>query len=157
MTSLSAYARYLELTQESGHALSKRGMQGSIVMLNMLRFREIANYSASPELSPEDPVSGADAFYRYVHHALPFLHQSGGELLFLGSGGSFLIGPDQERWDLIMMVRQSSVQSFFALAKNKDYLAGIGHRTAALEDSRLLPLTPFDEPGFKKGQNDGIR
>ena len=27
-----------------------------------------------------------------------------------------------------------------ALAANAEYLAGIGHRTAALEDSRLLPL-----------------
>jgi hypothetical protein len=27
-----------------------------------------------------------------------------------------------------------------AFASNAEYLAGIGHRTAALEDSRLLPL-----------------
>jgi len=30
------------------------------------------------------------------------------------------------------------------LASNDEYLAGIGHRTAALEDSRLLPI---DERG----------
>jgi hypothetical protein len=27
-----------------------------------------------------------------------------------------------------------------AFASNQEYLAGLGHRTAALEDSRLLPL-----------------
>jgi hypothetical protein len=39
-----------------------------------------------------------------------------------------------------MLVRQSSVASFIAFASNQGYLAGIGHRVAALEDSRLLPI-----------------
>ena len=63
-----------------------------------------------------------------------------GEVLFYGKGGAFLIGPSGERWDAAMLVRQSSVASFLAFASNQDYLAGIGHRVAALEDSRLLPL-----------------
>jgi hypothetical protein len=39
-----------------------------------------------------------------------------------------------------MLVRQRSINDFIAFASNKEYLEGIGHRTAALEDSRLLPL-----------------
>jgi hypothetical protein len=39
-----------------------------------------------------------------------------------------------------MAIRQSSLDDFFAFASNADYLAGVGHRTAALEDSRLIPL-----------------
>jgi len=81
------------------------------------------------------------AFDRYVAHTLPHLQDSGGALLFLGVGGAFLIGPAGERWDRAMLVRQSSVQSFMAFASHAGYLAGLGHRTAALEDSRLLPLT----------------
>ena len=53
---------------------------------------------------------------------------------------SFLIGPSDERWDLAMLVRQSSLQAFMAMASNEPCLAGLGHRTAAIEDSRLLPL-----------------
>jgi hypothetical protein len=37
-------------------------------------------------------------------------------------------------------VQQRSVADFMAFASDKEYLAGVGHRTAALEDSRLLPL-----------------
>ncbi len=37
-------------------------------------------------------------------------------------------------------MRQRSVADFMAFASDAEYLAGIGHRTAALEDSRLLPL-----------------
>jgi hypothetical protein len=147
------HPRYLEPTQESGRAFVMRGMQGSVVMLNLLRFRETADYSANPELAPKTPISGAEAFDHYIRHTLPFLHESGGELLFLGTGGPLLIGPEQERWDLLMIVRQSSVQSFLAFADNKDYLAGIGHRTAAIEDSRLLPVTQVGGAELGKEQD----
>ena len=42
-----------------------------------------------------------------------------------------------------MLVRQHSVAAFLAFASNEAYLAGMGHRTAAVEDSRLLPLAPI--------------
>lgn len=132
---------YLEPTWEAGRAFAARQIQGSIVMLNLLRFRDEADYSATPEWAPPKPISGAEAFQRYIEHTLPYLQDSGGELLFLGSGGAFLIGPSEERWDMAMLVRQQSVASFFAFASHESYLAGIGHRTAALEDSRLLPLS----------------
>jgi hypothetical protein len=137
----SMNTHYLEPTQESGRAFVMRRMPGSIVMLNLLRFRQTADYSATPELAPSTAISGAAAFQRYIDHTLPFLRESGGDLLFLGSGGPFLIGPPEERWDMAMLVRQASVNSFLAFASHDGYLAGIGHRTAALEDSRLLPLS----------------
>lgn len=133
--------RFLEPTQSAGRRFVQRGIEGPVVMLNLLRFREVADYSAHPELAPATPITGAEAFERYVRHTQPFLHESGGEVLFLGDGGAFLIGPEDERWDLVMLIRQSSVTSFLAFASNEAYLAGLGHRTAALEDSRLLPLS----------------
>jgi len=132
---------YLEATQDAGRAFVMRRMQGHIVMLNLLRFREVADYSAFPELAPSTPISGAEAFQRYIDHTLPFLRESGGDLTFLGKGGNFLIGPSDERWDLVMLVQQSSVESFLAFNSHQGYLAGLGHRTAAIEDSRLLPLS----------------
>lgn len=138
--------RYLEPTQDSGRAFMLRGIAGSVVMLNLLRFREVADYSATPELAPDRPISGADAYQLYVAHTLPYLRDSGGDLVFLGQGGPYLIGPPDERWDAVMLVRQRSVDSFIAFASNDAYLSGIGHRKAALEDSRLLPLVEVDDP-----------
>src|SRR6266700_748510 len=103
--------RYLEPTQESGRAFVMRQMQGNIVMLNLLRFRQFADYSATPELAPIAPISGAAAFQRYIDHTLPYLRETGGDLIFLGAGGPFLIGPESERWDLVMLVRQQRVES----------------------------------------------
>jgi uncharacterized protein (DUF1330 family) len=131
---------YLEPTQESGREFFTRNIAGQIVMLNLLRFRPVADYSATPHLAPAAPISGAAAYQLYIEHTLPHLKESGGELLFLGKGGAFLIGPSDERWDAAMLVRQSSISAFMAFASDPEYMAGMGHRTAALEDSRLLPL-----------------
>ena len=45
-----------------------------------------------------------------------------------------------------MLVRQTSVAAFLAFASHGAYLAGLGHRAAALEDSRLLPLAELPFP-----------
>ncbi len=116
-------------------------------MLNLLRFHEVADYAQYPELAPATPISGEQAYRRYIAHTEPFLRQSGGEVRFFGKGGPFLIGPHVERWDAAMLVRQDSVASFMAFASNKDYLAGMGHRVAALEDSRLLPIVEEEARG----------
>ncbi len=136
----------LEPTQESGRAFMQRQMQGHVVMLNLLRFRETADYSATPQLAPATGMTGAEAFQRYIEHTLPFLRETGGDIVFLGAGGPFLIGPPSERWDMAMLIRQSSVESFLAFASHGPYLAGMGHRAAALEDSRLLPLSEVAIP-----------
>jgi uncharacterized protein (DUF1330 family) len=131
---------YLEPTQESGRAFFSRQISGSVVMLNLLRFREVADYSAAPDLAPASPITGEEAYRLYMEHTRPHLEKSGGEVLFFGRGGEFLIGPSEERWDAVLLVRQASMASFLEFASNEEYLAGMGHRVAALEDSRLLPM-----------------
>jgi hypothetical protein len=64
----------------------------------------------------------------------------GGEVLFSGDALPFLIGPADETWDAALAVRHKSAEVFLSFAQNKEYLAGVGHRTAALADSRLLPI-----------------
>ena len=135
---------HLEPTDDGARRLLQRGIDGPVLMLNLLRFREEADYSAFPELAPSQPISGRDAYDRYVRHTIPFLEKSGGSVSLFATGGHYFVGPADERWDLAMLIRQASLADFFAFASNTAYLAGIGHRTAALEDSRLLPL--IDEP-----------
>jgi hypothetical protein len=138
--SIPIQTTYLDVTEEAGRALFMRRIAGAVVMLNLLRFRARADYSATPHLAPPEPIDGATAYQRYIEHTLPLLRKSGGDVMFLGRGGAFLIGPPDERWDAALLVRQRSVADFIAFASDKEYLAGVGHRTAALEDSRLLPL-----------------
>lgn len=138
---MTAPVRDLTSTQQAGRDFSMRGLEGEIVLLNLLNFRDMAGYSANPELAPATPISGAEAFNCYIQHTLPFLRDSGGELRLLGRSTSWLIGHESERWDVVVLVRQRSAQSFMAFAHYEASLAGIWHRTAAIEDSRLLPLS----------------
>jgi uncharacterized protein (DUF1330 family) len=135
---------YLDPDAATAAALFARDIRGAVAMLNLLRFRDVADYSEFPELAPRSQISGRLAYERYIEHTLPFLRASGGEVLYLGTGGDYLIGPPGEGWDMALLVRQSSVAAFMAFASDPAYLAGIGHRVAAVRDSRLLPLV--DEP-----------
>jgi hypothetical protein len=131
---------YLEPTEEAGVALFTRGIEGEVVMLNLIRLKEAADYSDHPDLEPDQPISGREAFQKYIDHTLPFLNSGGGELLFLGSGGKYFIGPSDEQWDLVMLVKQRSLSDFIAFNSNQEYLSGLCHRSAAISDSRLLPI-----------------
>ncbi|MEL6658050.1 MAG: DUF1330 domain-containing protein [Bacteroidota bacterium] len=131
---------YLDATQEAGKRFFQRGMEGPVVMLNLLRFRKWADYSKYPDLDPDEPISGQEAYKRYMNHTLPLLTKAGGKLLFFGKGGPFLIGPEQEYWDSVLLVQHASSAKFLSFATDTDYLAIAGHRTAALIDSRLLPI-----------------
>lgn len=136
---------YLEPTQKSGAALFSRNISGEVIMLNLLRFRDVADYSANPELAPDESITGREAYRKYIDHTLPFLKESGGDIVLLADGGQYLIGPQEEQWDLVMLIRQNSLADFMAFASNQAYLVGMGHRTAALEDSRLLPLVELKD------------
>lgn len=131
---------HIEPTQAAGAAFFGNPPEGPIVMLNLLRFRDVADYSNHPDLAPSEPISGRAAYERYAAHAMPFLTEAGGDVLFRGDSGAYLIGPQDAHWDLTLLVRHKSAQLFLAFATDKGYLAGVGHRTASLLDSRLLPI-----------------
>lgn len=131
---------YLHATQEAGKAFYLRQLPGPISMLNLLKFRDTADYSEHPELAPSSTLSGKEAYQLYMDHTLPFLKNAGSKLIFYGKGGPFLIGPEHEGWDAVLIVRHKSTAKFLEFATNQAYLEGAGHRTAALADSRLLPM-----------------
>ncbi len=64
----------------------------------------------------------------------------------MSSGGAHpravLLGPTTERWDDALLVQYPSKQAFLRMIGDPDYQAITVHRTAALEDSRLIATTP---------------
>ena len=132
--------KYISATPEAGKAFYMRQVQGKVVMLNLLKYREVADYSQHPDLDPGKEISGEEAYQLYIDHTIPFIKEAGGRVIFMGKGGDFLIGPEAEKWDSILLVEHESAAKFLQFASNEGYLKGAGHRSAALEDSRLLPM-----------------
>lgn len=137
---MSARRPYLEVSPEQGAAFFGTPDAGPVVMLNLLRFRDRADYSHAPDLEAEGGCSGREAYFLYMRDMTPLLEASGGEVLFSGTAAHFLIGPQDERWDHVLLVRQASKASFLAFASNPEAQRITAHRAAAISDSRLLPI-----------------
>ncbi|MEL6650534.1 MAG: DUF1330 domain-containing protein [Bacteroidota bacterium] len=134
---------YINATRDAGIAFVKRQIKGEVVMLNLLKYRETADYAESPELAPETPISGAEAYRLYMKFTTPLLEKAGASVLYAGKAGGHLIGPEEEDWDLMLLVKHKSVDAFLAFANDPEYQKTAGHRGAALLDSRLLPIIPI--------------
>lgn len=133
--------KYIDATAESGKEFyMKFHQKGKVVMLNLLKYKTLADYSNLENLKPINEITGKRAYELYMKHTLPKLDKVGSKVLFFGESGNFLIGPENEKWDAVLLVEHESVEKFMAFSQNKDYLKTAGHRTAALEDSRLLPI-----------------
>ncbi len=106
-----------------------------IVMINLLKFRDTAFY---PEGFEAVPCTGREAYQRYSETAVKKLTEVGGQPIWLGEGLGCVIAPEDECWDEAILVRYPSVEAFLRMLSMPDYQASTVHRTAALEDSRLI-------------------
>ena len=135
-------SKYIDASPEAGKAFYQNfHNKGKVVMLNLLKFKAIADYSDLEELKPSQEISGEEAYQLYLDITLPELEKAGSRMIYYGKSKSFLIGPGTEKWDAVLLVEHESVLKFMEFAQNKHYKKFAGHRTAALEDSRLLPTS----------------
>ena len=107
-----------------------------IIMLNLLRFRSQANYEDS-----SITISGREAYGQYSKLAFGFVKEVGGSARYLGKIQGHLIAPDDERWDEVMLIEYPDAGAFIKMVTNPEYQAITYHRTAALDDSRLIATT----------------
>lgn len=142
--SLSAYLRDMPADQP-------------VTLLNLLRFRQIANYPAG---SGYAETSGSDAFATYARLMMPLLAAAGAEITWLGKMGTALIAPSGEHWDEVVLVRYPDKEAFVNMTTTGKYVELSVHRTAALADSRLIALIDgraqqaANHPNFDTAKHD---
>lgn len=115
-----------------------------VVMINLLRYRATAEY---PHGSGMQKVTGREAYDRYIQLTLPHLVKVGARPIWRANAQACFFAPEGERWDEAVLVRYPSRSAFERMITNPDYQAGTIHRTAALEDSRLIPTTAPQQIG----------
>ena len=134
--------KYINVNPESGKKFYQDFYnKGGIVMLNLLKFRQKADYTNLEQIKPNEEVTGEKAYQLYMKNILHEFEKAGSRIIYYGKSKDFLIGPEPEKWDAVLIVEYESVMKFMELTQNQDYLKNAGHRNAALEDSRLLPST----------------
>lgn len=113
--------------------------RGPICMLNLLRFAQQANY---PDDSGHAPCSGREAYGRYAQHAVKAIDTAGATIEWSGEALSSVIAPEDEQWDEVFIVRYPSIEAFLGMVMDPAYQAQTVHRSAALQDARLIMIQP---------------
>jgi uncharacterized protein (DUF1330 family) len=131
----------LQPTGDQVRAFRDRATGQPIQMLNLLKFRSIAAYEASPEA----PVSGVEAYHRYATGFRRVMEPKGCRVLYSGDARGFLIGEGEGTWDAVMLIEYPSTQVMLDMFRDPDYQAVQIHREAALEGQLLIECGP----GFK--------
>lgn len=106
-----------------------------IVMINLLRYRDDAQYPAG---FAAEPCSGREAYARYGAAVGALIAGAGGRVLWVGHVAKAVIAPDDEEWDNAVLVEYPSRAAFVEMISSPAYQAAAHHRTAALLDSRLI-------------------
>ncbi|WP_420473761.1 DUF1330 domain-containing protein [Noviherbaspirillum sp. ST9] len=106
-----------------------------VVMLNLLRFRAEAAYAVDKQ---QPPRSGREAYATYAKETVPHLQQVGGRVVWHGDAKHAFIAPPGEQWDEVLLVEYPSKDAFLSMLKSPQYQEITFHRTAALDDARLI-------------------
>lgn len=130
---------HVDPTPEQARAFAETaGDDAPVFMLNLLRFNE------EVEGLEEGAISGAEAYALYAAATASHLARVGGEVVWAGGCGDALIGPADREWDLAAVVRYPSRAAFLEMVGDPGYQENVGHRTAAVADSRLIPCAPAE-------------
>ncbi|MFN3988908.1 MAG: DUF1330 domain-containing protein [Erythrobacter sp.] len=112
-----------------------------INMLNLLRYRDLAQYPAGHEHAGQR-WSGRRAYEEYGRTSGPIFRRLGGRIIWRGRFETMVTGPAGERWDDGFIAHYPNAAAFFAMIKDPDYQRAVVNRTAALADSRLVRFAP---------------
>jgi uncharacterized protein (DUF1330 family) len=126
----------IDPTAQSVKLLAEKVPSGiPVVMLNLLRFKSVAQYTPDKQQSER---SGRAAYAAYGAAIQPYLKQAGGKVIWQGAAKHAFIAPPGEEWDEVLLVEYPSKEAFLAMVTSPGYQAITFHRAAALEDARLI-------------------
>jgi uncharacterized protein (DUF1330 family) len=114
---------------------------GPVQMVNLLKFRERAEYPVDYVGDESPDVSGEEAYGRYAANTMPHVAERDGRLVLLSRADESVIGTLGD-WDQIAIVEYPSRAAFIDMGRDPDYLAGTVHRTAGLERTAIVATTP---------------
>ncbi len=127
---------HLHASTEQIDAIAEGDPAEPVVMINLLKYRDVAESGYGV-----DGMSGEAAYREYGRRFAELHPRFGGEPIWMGRAGNIAIGPDDEDWDIAILVRYPTRAQFVGMFRDPDYLAIAPIRAAALADSRIIETT----------------
>ena len=126
---------------ENLNTLSSPVQDGPVHMLNILRYKEVADYGDRKDL---EKCSGQVAYFTRYAPAFQKVATDLGcqvRVYFLGTVLAALVGPADDKWDDVAVVEYSNFAEFRKIVESSDYQrVAEHHRLAALDNWRLIAL-----------------
>lgn len=112
------------------------GQDGPIYMLNLLKFKEKAEY---PDGRDTD-LTGAEAYAVYSAEVAGHLATVGGRPMFAAKVERLMLGEVEELWDTAAIAMYPSRKAMMEMMSSPDYQASAVHRTAGLAGQLNIEL-----------------
>lgn len=121
-----------------------------IHMLNLIKLKPLADYPADHPDHGKG-MTGLDAYRAYGRTTAALFRKLGGRQVWSGAPQVMVTGPQSEAWDIAFIAEYPNSAAFLAMVSDPEYRENVKHRSAAVEDSRLLRLSPLT-PGEGFGE-----
>jgi len=134
---------YIDPSPSNFQAFKDLPRDEPIHMLNLLRFRDLAQYPQGHE-HHGNGWTGKRAYEEYGTTSGPIFNRVGGIIVWRGAFQTMVTGPepDDKVWHDGFVAQYPNSGAFFAMIKDPDYQIAVQNRTAALLDSRLMRFEP---------------
>ena len=104
-------------------------VEGPVMMVNLLKFREKAAYPDGRDAE----ISGREAYGRYAMEMRKLVEASGGRFVFAAEVDSLLLGQVDDLWDQVGIVEYPSSKALLSIASSPAFQEIEVHRHAGLE------------------------
>jgi len=111
---------------------------GPFVMVNLLRFREKAEYDDGTA----SHLSGREAYERYGAEVAKLITRLGGRIHYSGAVTGLMIGEVADLWDMVALAEYPSLAAFRAMATSDEMRAIEHHRRAGLAGQLNIKTKP---------------
>ncbi len=112
------------------------GHDGPIYMLNLLKFKEKAEY----EDGRQSELTGAEAYAIYGTEVVGHLAKVGGKPMFSANVERLMLGEVEELWDTAAIAMYPSRKAMMEMISSPDYQVSSAHRTAGLAGQLNIEL-----------------
>ena len=124
-------------TEQQMEALLKADDGGPVCMVNLLKFKEKAEY----EDGRETDLSGIGAYQNYGAVTGSLIKKLGGDVVFTSVLNGMVVGEVEELWDVMAIAKYPTLQSFIDMVSSPEYLKVYHHRIAGLKGQLNIAST----------------
>jgi uncharacterized protein (DUF1330 family) len=122
--------------EEQMKGFMEPGKEGPIYMLNLLKFKEKAEYPDGRETD----LSGAEAYAIYGGEVVGHLAKVGGGPMFSAQVERLMLGEVEELWDTAAIAMYPSRKAMLDMISTPEYQASAVHREAGLAGQLNIEL-----------------